>query len=75
MFAELGPQLYKISQQRLAGWKGESWKDTVKKKWTLGESGVLLKVLQIFCESNLQKIVSHSEAVRSALEQMVKSEG
>lgn len=41
------------------------------------EGWVLLKVLQIFCETNLQKIqvVSHREAVRSALEQMVKSEG
>lgn len=41
------------------------------------ESWVLLKVWQIFCGTDLQKIVvmSHSEAVRSALEQMVKSEG
>lgn len=41
------------------------------------QSWVLLEVLQIFCETNLQKIlvVSHSEAVRSAHEQMVKSEG
>lgn len=41
------------------------------------QSWVLLEVLQIFCETNLQKIlvVSHGEDVRSAQEQMVKSEG
>lgn len=41
------------------------------------QSWVLLEVLQIFCETDLQKILvmSHGEAVRSAQEQMLKSEG